>query len=131
MRIGPSPRKWLTKKAKAGFRGYPVGTVAFYGADDRRATKVAVSIIAFPEAEPEPLRRWLADKGDVRTDDAIAAEIADFLRAYAVRTVAMADGIMGCPHEEGIDYPEGESCPHCPFWANRDRFAGGGSKLLA
>jgi hypothetical protein len=28
------------------------------------------------------------------------------------------------PHEERIDYPEGEACPQCPFWAGRDRFAG-------
>ena len=23
--------------------------------------------------------------------------------------------LIGCPHEEGIDYPEGHSCPHCPY----------------
>jgi hypothetical protein len=28
---------------------------------------------------------------------------------------------MGCPHEEEIDYPKGEACPHCPFWAGRER----------
>ena len=32
------------------------------------------------------------------------------------------DGLIGCPHEEGIDYPEGKSCPQCPYWAGRDRF---------
>jgi hypothetical protein len=31
---------------------------------------------------------------------------------------------MSCPHEERIDYPEGEKCPSCPFWANRNRFTG-------
>jgi hypothetical protein len=34
----------------------------------------------------------------------------------------------GCPHEEGIDYPEGEPCPQCPFWTHRDRWTG---KLLS
>jgi hypothetical protein len=29
--------------------------------------------------------------------------------------------MLGCPHEEGIDYPEGEACPECPYWAGRDR----------
>ena len=24
------------------------------------------------------------------------------------------DGVTGCPHEEGIDYPLGEPCPQCP-----------------
>jgi hypothetical protein len=36
--------KQLTKKARRGMRGYPLGTVAYYGPDDRRATKVAVGI---------------------------------------------------------------------------------------
>jgi hypothetical protein len=42
---------------------------------------------------------------------------------FEVKTVAMTDRIIGCPHEEGIDY-EGPVCPHCPFWANRDRWTG-------
>ena len=33
-------RKRLTKKAKKGFRGFPVATVAFYGPDNRRASKL-------------------------------------------------------------------------------------------
>jgi hypothetical protein len=36
----------------------------------------------------------------------------------------LADRIIGCPHEEGVDYPEGQSCPRCPFWAHRDRWSG-------
>jgi hypothetical protein len=35
----------------------------------------------------------------------------------------MTDGIIGCPHQEGIDY-EGEWCPFCEFWHGRDRFTG-------
>ena len=31
---------------------------------------------------------------------------------------------LGCPHEEGVDYPEGQICPQCPFWAHRDRWTG-------
>ena len=33
----------------------------------------------------------------------------------------MPEGIIGCPHEEDIDY-QGPVCPKCPFWANRDRW---------
>ena len=33
-----------------------------------------------------------------------------------------SDRIIGCPHEEGIDYPMGRTCPRCPFWAGIDRF---------
>lgn len=124
MKIGPSARKWLAKKAKAGFRGYPVGTVAFYGPDDRRASKVAVTVMAAPDTEPVALRRWFAETGDIRKDDGALKEVMEVLRAHEVHSVAMTDGIIGCPHEEGIDYPEGEPCPKCPFWAGRDRFAG-------
>jgi len=33
--------------------------------------------------------------------------------------------LMGCPHQEGIDY-EGGYCPNpaCSFWHERDRFTG-------
>lgn len=123
MKIGPQPEKWLRKKARQGMRGFPVGTIAFYGPDNRRATKVAVSIIRQEGAEPE-LRRWFSEVSDVRTDGAILAEIGDHLRQGSVRSVAMVDGIIGCPHEEGIDYPFGEACPECPYWAGRDRWSG-------
>lgn len=32
------------------------------------------------------------------------------------------DRIIGCPHEEGLDYPMGRACPQCSFWAVIDRF---------
>jgi hypothetical protein len=124
MKVGWQAAKWLKKKAKAGLRGYPAGTVAFYGPDDRRASKVAVGIILTPNGEAAELRRWFSEAGDVRTEDAIIEEVASFLRDRGVRSVAMVDGIIGCPHEEGIDYPEGGVCPQCPFWKGRDRWAG-------
>jgi len=123
MKIGPQPEKWLRKKVKQGMRGYPLGTIAFYGPDNQRATKVAVSIFREEGAEPE-LRRWFSEVSDVRTDEAILAEIGDHLRQGSVRSVAMVDGIIGCPHEEGIDYPLGQACPECPYWAGRDRWSG-------
>jgi len=122
MKMGWQPRKWLDKKSKLPFRGYPAGTVAFYGPDDQRASKVAASVIVAEGTEPVELRRWFAESGDVRSDAAIVEEVALFLRGHEVRTVVMALNLMmGCPHEEGIDYPEGEACPQCPFWAGRDR----------
>ena len=39
------PAQRLRKKVRRGFRGYPVATIAFYGPDDRRASKVAVGIL--------------------------------------------------------------------------------------
>lgn len=68
-------------------------------------------------------REWFSDDGDVRTDENFRA-IHDLLKAHDVHNVSMIDRIMGCPHEEVIDYPAGEKCPRCPFWANRDRYTG-------
>ena len=64
MKLGWQPRKWLEKKAKRGMRGYPVGTIAFYGPDNRRATKVVVAIIPAQQSEPAEMRRWFGEPGD-------------------------------------------------------------------
>ncbi len=114
----------LTKKSNRGFRGFPVATVAFYGPDDRRASKVAVGILPADGAELTALERWFSETGDVRDDADVSAAIAGFVKRNAVKTVVMADRIIGCPHEEGVDYPEGQTCPDCPFWADRDRWSG-------
>jgi hypothetical protein len=124
MKVGWRPDKWLKKKAKAGFRSYPIGTVAFYGPDDRHVSKVAVSIISKADSEPAAMRRWFSESHDIRDDEAILAQAVTFLREHDVHSVSMVDRIIGCPHEEGIDYPNGEACPHCPFWKGRDRWAG-------
>jgi hypothetical protein len=123
MKLGWQAEKWLKKKAKQGFRGYPAGTIAFYGPDDTRASKVAVSIVEDDHTEPTEIHRWFAETGDLRKDAAISAEIVEFLKFHGVHTVGMTSGILGCPHEEGVDYPDGEACPQCPFWAGRDRWA--------
>ena len=101
-----------------------MATLAFYGPDDKRASKVAVGIISHEGADAEPLERWTSDDTDLRHDHEVAFEILAFIREHRVLTVTTVDRIIGCPHEEGIDYPEGQPCPECPFWANRDRFTG-------
>jgi len=88
--------KRLRKKARKGMRGWPVATIAFYGPNLSQATKVAVGI---------------------------ASEILEFIEKHGARSVVMTGGIIGCPHQEGIDY-EGEWCPVCEFWHGRDRFTG-------
>jgi hypothetical protein len=114
-------RKRLSKKARRGFRGFPVATVALYGPDDTRATKLTVGIVPAENAEVTDLRRWFAEMMDIRNDTQVAEEVLAFIEAAGARSVVMADRIIGCPHEEGIDY-EGPTCPHCPFWAGRDRW---------
>jgi hypothetical protein len=119
----PHARSWLQNKPRQAFRGYPVATVAFYGPTGKLATKVAVSIILTENGEPDFLERWFSDgELDVRNDLAIGEQVSAFLKAHAPRSTVMADRIIGCPHEEGTDYPDGASCPHYPYWAGRDRF---------
>jgi hypothetical protein len=101
-----------------------MATVAFYGPDDQRATKVAVGIVSAEGAEAHPLHRWFSEHADARADVEIARQIGEFIETHGARSVALADRILGCPHEEGIDYPEGTVCPQCPFWRNRDRWSG-------
>lgn len=120
-------REKLRKKAKKGFRGYPVATIAYYGPDNTRASKVVVGIVQSEGAEAEPMQKWFSESGDVRSDEKILESIAVFLQGQAVKSVVAVDRIIGCPHEEGVDYSEGGKCPACPFWANRDRFS---SELL-
>lgn len=117
--------KRLRKKAKKGLRGWPVGTIAFYGPDLARASKVAVGIVPAEGAQASEVRNWTVAAGDIRSNAAIAEEILTFLAGHNVLSVVMADGIIGCPHQEGIDY-EGEWCPDpaCAFWHGRDRWSG-------
>jgi len=120
---GPKAEPTPNERAK-GFRGYPVGAIAFYGPSDTHASKVAVAVVPSDGAEATELKRWHTASGDIRRDPAVGDAIVQFLKRSAVASVVITDGIIGCPHEEGIDYPSGESCPQCPFWANRDRWSG-------
>jgi len=124
MKIKRRPDSALKKRARRGFRGYPVATVAFYGPDDRRASKVAVAIMMGEHQEPVELRRWFTEDHDIRHDEAIGREIVQFTQEHGVKSVVATDRIIGCPHEEGKDYPDGELCPQCPFWAHRNRWTG-------
>lgn len=125
------PRLPLRELTESGFRGYPVATVMLYGPDDMRATKLAVGIMQKNEPMPTVLKRWLVegDEDDIRDEHKIWIEALDVIKSQQVKTVVMTEGIFGCPHEEGIDYPEGESCPECPFWAEMDKKAGLGGDL--
>ena len=116
-------RKRLRKRAKRGLRGYPVATVALYGPDDTRATKLTVGIVPAEDIAVTDLRRWFSEGADIRNDAGVAEEVLAFIDAAGARSIVMTDRIIGCPHEEGIDY-EGPTCPACPFWAGRDRWTG-------
>jgi hypothetical protein len=95
---------------------YPIGTVALYGPDDKSTTKIAAGVILHNGADAI-IRRWVAT--DVVTNPKVQQEIQDFFLQYGVKQVAMSQGNMGCSHEEGEDFPNGEDCPFCPFWKGK------------
>ena len=105
----------------------PQGFLWLPGPNDclTRATKVSVGIVAHDGADADPVERWFCETSDARTDPEIIEAVVRFIEQHGARSVATVDRIIGCPHEEGIDYPEGEACPLCPFWRNRDRWGGG------
>jgi len=118
-------RKKIKEKASKKFKGHPTATIAYYGPDNKRATKVVVGIVFRDDADPGVLKKWYAETtDDIRHDFKIHREMLNLIVEYKVKSAVIADGIMGCPHEEGIDYPKGEKCPKCPFWSYRDKWSG-------
>ncbi|HEV2349382.1 MAG TPA: hypothetical protein VG028_05980 [Terriglobia bacterium] len=119
---GRVPEKTATiQRAREGFRGHPAATIAYYGPDNTRASKVAVGIFLKENEAANVIERLFAKEEDARHDPAIQEKILKLIKTHTVRSVAVTEGIIGCPHEEGIDFPEGKSCPHCLYWAGRDR----------
>jgi hypothetical protein len=114
----------LKKRASRPGRGYPLASIAYYGPTDKFASKVVVGITATEGADVEPLERWYSPDQDVRKNPQLLKTVLQFLETQGVKSVVMPDKLLGCPHEEGQDYPVGEPCPHCPYWRGRDRFAG-------
>ncbi len=68
-------------------------------------------------------RRHIPHFSEPRDDIRVTEEVLAFITEAGAKSVVMTDRIIGCPHEEGIDY-EGATCPACPFWAGRDRWTG-------
>jgi hypothetical protein len=69
------------------------------------------------------MKKWYSDD-DIMKEPDVFEEVLEFINTNGAKSVGMLDRIIGCPHEEGIDYPEGYSCPLCPFWAGRNRWTG-------
>ena len=113
----------FAKEPREDIEATPFATVALYGSNDRRATKLTVGIVPAEDAEATELRRWFSEAADIRNDASVAEEVLAFIDAAGARSIVMTDRIIGCPHEEGIDY-QGPTCLACPFWAARDRWSG-------
>jgi len=88
MKIKARSNNPLKKRARKGFRGFPVATVAFYGPDDRHANKLVIGIINHEGAEPE-LRKWYSEDADIRSLPNIEAEIQTFIKQHGVLSVSI------------------------------------------
>ncbi len=100
------------------FRPTAIGTITFYGPDNVTAVKAVVRIYHHLDRAPLVSRSFWGR--DPRVNPQVQAEMAAFLKEHDAKQVVTADGIAGCPHIEGVDYPAGGQCPRCGFW-RRDR----------
>ena len=115
-------KKLLSKRVKKGDKGFPIATIAYYGPNNKTATKIVCGIIKTESASAEPLKKWFSQI-DIRKSEKTLGEVLSFIKDQNVKSVVVNETIIGCPHEEGIDYPEGEYCPNCNYWKGRDRFS--------
>jgi hypothetical protein len=95
---------------------FPIGTVALYGPDDKTTTKIVAGVILKDGAEAI-IERWVGT--DVKDDPKVQRGIEEFFAKHGVKSVVATEENMGCPHEEGEDFPMGEDCPFCPFWKGK------------
>jgi HEAT repeat protein len=95
---------------------YPIGTVALYGPDDTTTTKIVAAVIKREKAEPI-LERWVGTS--ISNNPKVRRQIGEFFDRHQVKSVVATEGNLGCPHEEGLDFPSGEDCPFCPYWAGK------------
>jgi hypothetical protein len=93
---------------------FPIGTIALYGPNDVTTTKIVASVIVREGAQPI-LRRFVGTR--IADNPKVRRQIAEFFEEHRVKSVAATESNLGCPHEEGEDFPVGEDCPFCPFWA--------------
>ena len=103
-------RQWVRQP----YRPTAIATITFYGPDNRTAVKAVVRIYHHLDRAPVASRSFWG--GDPRTNPQVRAAIDAFVQEHDAKQVVVADGIAGCPHVEGIDFPQGGVCPRCGFW---------------
>ena len=95
---------------------YPVGTVALYGPDETTTTKIVAGVIKREGAEAI-IERWVGT--NITNSPKAQRQMKDFFDRHKVKSVVVAEGNIGCPHEEGSDFPTGQDCPFCPYWVGK------------
>ena len=113
-------RKEISERRKNQFKilisentSYPLATITYHGPDPETATKIVVGILKSKDKAPI-IQSWSGD--DIAEDVESAREISLFIKGHDVVRVLTSERVLSCPHEQGIDYPDGELCPFCPDW---------------
>jgi hypothetical protein len=80
--------KRLRKKARKGVWGWPIATIAFYGPDLSRATKIAVGIVPSEDAAVQELRDWKGEHeklwGRTKRDLSCKAQMPGWTAALSI-----------------------------------------------
>lgn len=92
---------------------YPLATITYHGPSPEKASKIVLGILKGEDQTPI-VKEWSGE--DIAEDVEAAKEISQFIQDQAVSRVITSEWVLSCPHEEGVDYPSGEDCPHCPGW---------------
>ena len=115
-----SPLKKQSEKRKKQFAeliykntSFPLATITYHGPSPGLATKITVGILKDKKQVPI-IKSWFGD--NIAEDEEAAKEIALFIQEHDVARVLTSEWVLSCPHEEGLDYPEGMNCPRCPDW---------------
>lgn len=101
------------KKLVEENKTYPLATITYHGVSPDKASKIIVGIIKSQDQIPL-VQEWEGE--DIGEDVKAAREIALYIKEHEVARVITSEWVLSCPHEEGLDYPAGENCPHCPDW---------------
>jgi hypothetical protein len=99
-----------------------IATYSEYGPTDNFCTKIVVGIVDKNSSNIIDMKKWFSDGQDIRLDLDIKNSVFQFIKRYNVYTTVSLGRIIGCPHEEGIDYSLGSECPTCVFCHNKIRF---------
>lgn len=94
-----------------------IGTINYYGPDRKTIGKIVAGVVEEKEGAEPILQKWIGE--GVADDPKVKEEIKLFFAKYKPKRISVWDRIQACIHEEGIDYPVGEDCPHCPFWVGK------------
>ncbi len=84
-------KKRISKKAKAGFKGYPVIAITYYGPNETLATEVHLEFVA--EEGKEPQVETFTTKSDIREDETIQSVIVKMIERSGALSITLSEDV--------------------------------------